>query len=188
MRILLIVPGTYSWRYPGQVQPHTGIAYLAGILKKEGIEVKILDMSLRCHTKQIFPTLDLFRPQLIGITVFSLDHKRAYDLIHNIKNHGDYQVVLGGPHISAIGDTALRKSKADFVIKGEGEEISTAVEVAEILKNRMYPGVEIANISLGSRPYFERNQRRNYRRDIQPSKNKKDLISKIEITISKSQM
>lgn len=75
-----------------------------------------------------------------------------------------------------------------LLIKGEGEEISTAVEVAEILKNRLYPGVEIANISLGSRPYFERNQRRNYRRDNQSYKNKKDLISKIEITISKSQI
>ena len=121
MRVLLIVPGTYSWRYPGQVQPHTGIAYLAGVLKKNGIEVRILDMGLRCHTKQLFPTLDLFRPQLIGITVFSLYHKRAYDLIHNIKNHGEYQVVLGGPHISAIRDTALRKSEADFAVKGEGE-------------------------------------------------------------------
>ena len=84
-----------------------------------------------------------------------------------------------------------------LLIKGEGEEISTAVEVAEILKNRLYPGVEIANVSLGSRPYFERNQRRDYRkdnhrrdyrRDNHSHKNKKDLISKIEITISKSQM
>jgi len=122
MRVLLVVPGTYSWRYPGQVQPHTGIAYLTGILKKNGIEVKILDMGLKYHAKQLFSTLDVFRPQLIGITVFSLFHKRAYDLIDNIKNHGDYQIVLGGPHISAVGDRVLRESKADFIIKGEGEE------------------------------------------------------------------
>ncbi|MHA1477502.1 MAG: hypothetical protein ACTSPU_04815 [Promethearchaeota archaeon] len=79
-----------------------------------------------------------------------------------------------------------------LLIKGEGEEISTAVEVAEILKNRLYPGVEIANISLGSRPYFERNQHRNqnrnHKRNNHSYKNKKDLISKIEITISKSQI
>lgn len=79
-----------------------------------------------------------------------------------------------------------------LLIKGEGEEISTAVEVAEILKNRLYPGVEIANISLGSRPYFERNQHRNqhrnHKRNNQSYRNKKDLISKIEITISKSKI
>jgi len=123
MRVLLIVPGTYSWRFPGPIQPHTGIAYLAGILKRNGIEVKILDMRLRYHAKQLFPTLDLFRPQVIGITVFSQHYKRVYDLIHKIKNYGEYPVVIGGPHISAIREAALIESEADFAIKGEGEEI-----------------------------------------------------------------
>jgi len=81
-----------------------------------------------------------------------------------------------------------------LLIKGEGEEISTAVEIAEIVKNRMYPSVKIENISLGSRPYFERRERDNYRRNNNfrkaksNNRNKKDLISKIEITISKSKI
>jgi DNA-binding protein Alba len=73
-----------------------------------------------------------------------------------------------------------------LLIKGEGEEISTAVEVAEILKTRMYPGVEIANISLGSRPFFKSNQYGKQRKNYKNSPNQKDLISKIEITLSKS--
>lgn len=84
---------------------------------------------------------------------------------------------------------AFSGGKESLLIKGEGEEISTAVEVAEILKKRMYPGVEIANISLGSRPFFDNRQRNNYRknnRNTDNRKNKKDLISKIEITLSKS--
>ena len=81
-----------------------------------------------------------------------------------------------------------------LLIKGEGEEISTAVEVAEIVRNRMFPSVEIENVSLGSRPYFERRQQGNYRRNnnyrnnSSNNRNKKDLISKIEITISKSKI
>ena len=92
---------------------------------------------------------------------------------------------------------AFSGGKKTLLIKGEGEEISTAVEVAEILKNRMYPRLEISNVSLGSRPYFEnKNQRynnrngrynnRNARYDNRNTKfngNKKDLISKIEITL-----
>jgi DNA-binding protein Alba len=92
---------------------------------------------------------------------------------------------------------AFSGGKKTLLIKGEGEEISTAVEVAEILKNRMYPRLEISNVSLGSRPFFEnRNQRynnrngrynnRNARYDNRNTKfngNKKDLISKIEITL-----
>ncbi|MFW9950955.1 MAG: hypothetical protein ACFFKA_12630 [Candidatus Thorarchaeota archaeon] len=73
----------------------------------------------------------------------------------------------------------------ELLIKGEGDEISTAVEIAEILKNRMYPGVEIANISLGSRPFFRNNQRGTKRKPYQKNSNQKDLISKIEITLSK---
>lgn len=72
-----------------------------------------------------------------------------------------------------------------LLIKGEGNEISTAVEVAEILKSRMYPGVEIAEVSLGSRPYFDRRPKGNDRRNNR-KKNQKDLISKITITLSKS--
>ena len=92
---------------------------------------------------------------------------------------------------------AFSGGKKLILIKGEGEEISTAVEVAEILKNRMYPRLEISNVSLGSRPFFDnRNQRYNNRnarynnrntrynnRNAKFNGNKKDLISKIEITI-----
>ncbi len=92
---------------------------------------------------------------------------------------------------------AFSGGKKTLLIKGEGEEISTAVEVAEILKNRMYPRLEISNVSLGSRPFFNnRNYRQNNRnprynnrnakfnnRNSKFNGNNKDLISKIEITL-----
>lgn len=81
---------------------------------------------------------------------------------------------------------ALSGGAKSLMIKGEGEEISTAVEVAEILKSRMYPSIEIANVSLGSRPYFYNKHQRNRRDYNKKNKIKKDLISKIEITLSKA--
>jgi DNA-binding protein Alba len=93
---------------------------------------------------------------------------------------------------------AFSGGKKSLLIKGEGDEISTAVEVAEILKNRMYPRLEISNVSLGSRPFFDnRNYRQNNRnprynnnrnakfnnRNAKFDGNNKDLISKIEITL-----
>jgi len=80
---------------------------------------------------------------------------------------------------------AFSGGKKSLLIKGEGKEISTAVEVAEILKNRMFPGIEIAKISLGSRPFFQKQGRNNYNRnDNKNNKNNhKDLISKIEILL-----
>ena len=85
---------------------------------------------------------------------------------------------------------AFTGGKKLLLIKGEGEEISTAVEVAEILKNRMAPRLEISNVSLGSRPFFDKKNFRynnrnskNYNRNSRSDGNKKDLISRIEITV-----
>ena len=115
----------------------------------------------------------------------------VYETTIIIKNRSDKE--------KSIKDAifAFSGGKKTLLIKGEGEEISTAVEVAEILKNRMYPRLEISNVSLGSRPFFDnRNQRYNNRnarynnrntrynnRNAKFNGNKKDLISKIEITI-----
>jgi DNA-binding protein Alba len=77
---------------------------------------------------------------------------------------------------------AFSGGRKSILIKGEGEEISTAVEIAEILKNRLYPGIEIENVSLGSRPFYERKQR-GYNNRNKSNQNKKDIISKIEILL-----
>ncbi|MFW9876849.1 MAG: hypothetical protein ACFFG0_27460 [Candidatus Thorarchaeota archaeon] len=78
---------------------------------------------------------------------------------------------------------AFSGGRKSLLIKGEGEEISTAVEVAEIIKSRMYPRLEIANVSLGSRPYFNNKQSTYYKKKPKYNKKKIDIISNIEITI-----
>lgn len=82
------------------------------------------------------------------------------------------------------GIFALSGGRRSILIKGEGSEISTAVEVGLILKNRMYPGVEISNIHLGSRPFYNRGRNRK-RRNKNNNKFKKEIVSQIEIKISK---
>jgi DNA-binding protein Alba len=67
------------------------------------------------------------------------------------------------------------------VIKGEGREISRAVEIAEIVRHRMFPSIEISDISLGSRPFY-RKGKRNKRKS---NKYKKNFVSQIQIEISK---
>ncbi len=83
---------------------------------------------------------------------------------------------------------AFSGGRKALLIKGEGQEISTAVEVAEILKNRMYPRIEISNISLGSRPYFYNKQRGYHHKDKRNNKKKIDIISNIKITLQTKSM
>lgn len=80
------------------------------------------------------------------------------------------------------GIFALSGGNQSILIKGEGKEISTAVEIGLILKNRMYPGVEISKVQLGSRPFYQRG--RKYKK-IDKKKFQKNIISQIEIEISK---
>lgn len=78
---------------------------------------------------------------------------------------------------------AFSGGQKHILLKGEGQEIATAVEIAEILKNRLYPGIEIGNISLGSRPFYQRRQRGNYNKRDNDNRNKRDIISNIEIEL-----
>jgi len=82
---------------------------------------------------------------------------------------------------------AFSGGKKSLLIKGEGNEISTAVEIAEIIKNRMYPGIEVANISLGSRPFINKRNNRgrgNFNSNSNKDhKSKSEIVSKIEILL-----
>ena len=88
---------------------------------------------------------------------------------------------------------AFSGGQKHILLKGEGQEITTAVEIAEILKNRLYPGIEIGNISLGSRPFYQKQQRGNYNKNKRENtdrnkrentdRNKPDIISNIEIEL-----
>lgn len=83
---------------------------------------------------------------------------------------------------------AFSGGRKSLLIKGEGQEISTAVEVAEILKSRMYPRIEIGNISLGSRPYFNNRQGGYYKKSHKANNKKIDIISNIVITLQTKSM
>ncbi len=83
---------------------------------------------------------------------------------------------------------AFSGGRKSLLIKGEGDEISTAVEVAEILKSRMYPRIEIASVSLGSRPFFDNRKRGYYNKNTKVNRKKIDIISNIEITLQTKSM
>jgi len=79
---------------------------------------------------------------------------------------------------------AFSGGQKSVLIKGEGNEISVAVEIAETLKKRLYPGIEIAEISLGSRPFYDRNKNNRHTKRYNDKNNfKKDFVSKIEILL-----
>jgi anaerobic magnesium-protoporphyrin IX monomethyl ester cyclase len=126
-KVLIVNPMHHAeWR---GVTPHIGQAYLAETLHQQGIEYDILDMNLGYSMKHLHQKLDSFQPDLVGMSLISLDYKRLYDIIGEIKKH-DSRIctVVGGPHVTILKSQVLRECPAiDYGITFEGEE--TLVEL-----------------------------------------------------------
>lgn len=115
-----------------------GLAYLAGILRKNHIQVKILDCLVEdpnhiravekewrevgLSDRQILGTIGEFAPHLIGISIpFTYQHQMAMKLVQTIKlTFPDILIAVGGNHISAIPEQIDRDS-INYLILGEGE-------------------------------------------------------------------
>ncbi len=101
--------------------PHMGIAYLAAVVREKGHEIGIMDMRLGYDTPYLLEKLEKFRPNYVCITSVAMEHQSVYDIISAINEKG-YKVIIGGPHVSSIKKKILSECKADFAVKGEGEE------------------------------------------------------------------
>jgi len=122
MKVALVkVPPTYStWHH----RPALGLSYLACVLEKNGIDVKIFDAHFnRWTTKQLITNLFSYKPTLIGITAMTHEIKPAAEIVSVVKENLECKAVVGGPHITALPLRTLREFPVfDYGIQGEGEK------------------------------------------------------------------
>lgn len=123
MKILLVNPNT---RYLGMlltVYPPMGLLYISSVLIKAGYDVRFVDADIDNLTHaQIHDAIRDYNPDLIGITMNTLQSKAAYDLANSIRQQNEVRIVIGGPHPSAMKGEALKKCRSiDFAVLGEGE-------------------------------------------------------------------
>ncbi|MBI4304234.1 MAG: cobalamin B12-binding domain-containing protein, partial [Chloroflexi bacterium] len=120
-RVLLVNP-THNAEWRG-VTPHIGQAYLAQTLKEKGIEYDVLDMNLGYGLKHLHKKIQEFQPDLVGMSLISLEYKRLYNLVSEVKKmDGKVKTVVGGPHVTILRDTVLKECPAaDYGVVYEGE-------------------------------------------------------------------
>lgn len=123
MKILFVIPKNKSlFGDKGlTVHPHIGIAYLCSFLKKNNVEVAVFDEGLGQGLESLYKLIDDFKPELIGITIFSYCYGFAYNLIRVIRNKTKTPIVAGGAHVSAVRKKILEDTDIDFAVKQEGE-------------------------------------------------------------------
>src|SRR3989338_5393559 len=123
MKLLFVIPRNKSlFGDKGMTaHPHIGVAYLCSYLKINNIDIAIFDEGLEGDLSKLDKVIDDFRPQLIGITIFSYCYGFACNLIKRIREKTNTPIVAGGPHVSAIGKKMLEDAKIEFAVKQEGE-------------------------------------------------------------------
>jgi len=153
-----------------------GLAYLAGILRQNYFNVKILDClvedpnnirsiedewcEIGLSDNHILGFIDKFCPDLIGISIpFSYQHDMAINLAQKIKiTYPDILIVVGGNHVSAVPET-IDRGYIDYIIVGEGEfallQLINAINRSEPISE--IPGVISQNSLNFHRAPFIRN-------------------------------
>ncbi len=149
------------------ITPPLGLGYLASYLKSKGIETEIIDgLNLNLTNQEIVRRCQ--EAEVVGISVLSYYFLPTIDLAKRLKKAGKI-VVLGGPHATMLPELTLKETKADFVIKGEGEEIFYRLikEIASGKVNRrqkIRQGSFIKNLSALPFPDWEQMDPRTYQK------------------------
>lgn len=117
------------------VTPPLGLAYLAAVLKRDGFAAKIIDANvLKKENAEVIKEIKAERPRFVGISMNIVTAEPGYRLSRELKSSGiGTKVILGGVTASTDPQDCLKRTGADFLIKGEGEE--TLLELMKSEKN-----------------------------------------------------
>ena len=139
MRTLLINTPYPSTECPTMPQ---GLAYIAAVLEKEGIEVQVLDFLITKYSKgKLERKIADFTPEIIGVTSVTMNYPIASKILHDCKEIDSNLInVIGGPHVSFWAEEALAEAPwIDIVVRGEGEY--TMLEIARGKSLREIDGI-----------------------------------------------
>ncbi|MFQ6080470.1 MAG: B12-binding domain-containing radical SAM protein [Candidatus Bathyarchaeia archaeon] len=136
MKVLLMRPIESRVAKSGDVMPPLGLAYIASVLEKEGMAVKVLDCpALRPSLEEMRQGIKKENPDVLGISCMTTVMPSAMKIANLAKEIlPDCVIILGGPHVTALPKEALLENpNVDVVVVGEGE--NTMLELCRSLIN-----------------------------------------------------
>jgi radical SAM superfamily enzyme YgiQ (UPF0313 family) len=127
MKVLLVNPPPYKIiepYYDTPDYPRTALAYLAGYLIEQSIEVNILDCKYdRLDMNDAIKRILASRADIVGFTSFTNEIIQSANLAGEIrKSLPNIINVIGGVHVSALPEETMREfTQFDYGVIGEGE-------------------------------------------------------------------
>ncbi|HYB93013.1 MAG TPA: radical SAM protein, partial [archaeon] len=130
MNILLVAPPYYR---DVTIFP-LGLAYVAAVLKNEGQNVEVLDLSVDTEKMPVLGDYIVkTQPDMIGITCATQTFRSALEVAKIAKQSlPEVKVIVGGPHPTIMKENILKHPEFDIAVIGEGEE--TIAELSHILE------------------------------------------------------
>ncbi len=100
-----------------------GLCYLGAVLREENHIVKIIDAPVEgLSIDEVVKEVVKFKPDLVGLTTFTVSIYSCYELAKEIKNKlPRTKIIAGGPHITSNPDELLKHKELDLAVIGEGE-------------------------------------------------------------------
>lgn len=138
MKVLFVNPPQTASKYKfmGVIAPPLGIAYMAGVLQENNIDVEILDASAEdMDFKDVEKELLKRKPDLVALTALTPTIGRALETAQVVKETlPDSIVVMGGYHPTFNFIETLEDENVDIVIRGKGEYIM--LNLVQALENQ----------------------------------------------------
>ncbi|HRU04310.1 MAG TPA: radical SAM protein [Candidatus Brocadiia bacterium] len=129
--------------------PHYGLTLLATVLRRGGWDARVFDQSfLRWTDEAAVEAVRRFKPDIVGMTLYTTHAKRALRLADRIQEAlPGCRMMAGGPHVSLYGEAAVEGRPWAALVKGEADGV--AADVAEQVLRGEAPGVVTAGPTEG---------------------------------------
>jgi radical SAM superfamily enzyme YgiQ (UPF0313 family) len=122
VRILLVWPNSRNevlgWGDLGAIAEPLALEYLAAGTIEDGHTVRILD--LRLHPTTFAGTLTDFKPDVVGVTAFSMHVLRALEICREAKVWNPQCTTVAGGHHATLLPEDFFEAQLDYVVSGEG--------------------------------------------------------------------
>jgi anaerobic magnesium-protoporphyrin IX monomethyl ester cyclase len=123
MKVLLAYLCEYKQRsdYFTSLLPY-GLISLASYLETEGYDVILANLSAYGYRKGA-DYIVREKPDILGVSIYTFNRTESFKLVKEVrKKLPGIKIAAGGPHVSALAEETLLRTRAiDWIVKGEGE-------------------------------------------------------------------
>src|SRR3989338_3780459 len=145
-KVLLIQP---NYDITGKIKEHpwmpVALVELGTFIREKGHEIKILDRNLYPDNAKLKNIMQLFNPDIVGMTGYTSSLIRDLRNISEfIKENSNAMVIVGGIHPTLEPKTLLDLKYVDYVVRGEGE--GALLDLCKLVDNKKATKKEILKL------------------------------------------